>query len=129
MLSDGVSPPSCCVAGCLSVRLQGHGRISGHRPELLLNNFNTRLGRRVGRMLGSLFHQDPQFRGRRVVTFHNQRDFIFFRWVCLGNTTAAGTGFLKAASCCVLVRVCRYRGAPVCRVCLAVLWLCVCLSF
>jgi hypothetical protein len=23
--------------------------------------------------------QDPQFRGRRVVTFHNQRDFIFVR--------------------------------------------------
>lgn len=23
--------------------------------------------------------QDPTFRGRRVVTFHNQRDFIFFR--------------------------------------------------
>jgi ribosome production factor 1 len=46
----------------------------------VLNNFNTRLGRRVGRMLGSLFHQEPQFRGRRVATFHNQRDFIFFRW-------------------------------------------------
>ena len=30
-------------------------------------------------MLASLFHQDPQFRGRRAVTFHNQRDFIFFR--------------------------------------------------
>lgn len=63
----------------LGKEIKGHGRISGHRPELLLNNFNTRLGRRVGRMLGSLFHQDPQFRGRRVVTFHNQRDFIFFR--------------------------------------------------
>lgn len=70
---------------------QGHGRISGHKPELLLNNFNTRLGRRVGRMLGSLFHQDPQFRGRRVVTFHNQRDFIFFRW---GG--GEGTGVLPA---------------------------------
>jgi ribosome production factor 1 len=45
----------------------------------VLNNFGTRLGRRVGRMLGSLFHQEPQFRGRRVATFHNQRDFIFFR--------------------------------------------------
>ncbi|KAH0853294.1 hypothetical protein HID58_090665 [Brassica napus] len=27
----------------------------------------------------SLFPQEPNFRGRRVVTFHNQRDFIFFR--------------------------------------------------
>jgi hypothetical protein len=46
---------------------------------VILNNFNTRLGHRVGRMLGSLFHQIPNFKGRRVVTFHNQRDFIFFR--------------------------------------------------
>lgn len=30
-------------------------------------------------MFASLFHQEPQFRGRRVATFHNQRDFIFFR--------------------------------------------------
>ncbi|PRQ37770.1 putative anticodon-binding, Brix domain-containing protein [Rosa chinensis] len=27
----------------------------------------------------SLFPQEPNFHGRRVVTFHNQRDFIFFR--------------------------------------------------
>lgn len=31
------------------------------------------------RQLASLFPQAPQFRGRRVVTFHNQRDFIFVR--------------------------------------------------
>lgn len=30
-------------------------------------------------MIQSLFPQDPEFKGRRVVTFHNQRDFIFFR--------------------------------------------------
>eukprot|EP00775_Hariotina_reticulata_P008898 gene8898-9075_t len=60
--------------------IKGHGRASSHRPEIVLNNFNTRLGRRVGRMLGSLFHQQPQFKARRVVTFHNQRDFVFFRW-------------------------------------------------
>ena len=30
-------------------------------------------------MFASLFHQDPTFKGRRVATFHNQRDFIFFR--------------------------------------------------
>ena len=58
---------------------QGHGRATGHRPELILNRFDTRLGRRVARMLASLFHQDPQFKGRRAVTFHNQRDFVFFR--------------------------------------------------
>ena len=30
-------------------------------------------------MLAALFPYDPEFKGRRVVTFHNQRDFIFFR--------------------------------------------------
>ncbi|GFR41601.1 hypothetical protein Agub_g2325 [Astrephomene gubernaculifera] len=57
----------------------GHGRATTHRPELILNHFDTRLGHRLGRMLASLFPQNPQFRGRRVVTFHNQRDFIFVR--------------------------------------------------
>jgi ribosome production factor 1 len=71
----------CYITKQYLIVLQGHGRPSSHRPELVLNNFGTRLGRRVGRMLGSLFHQEPQFRGRRVATFHNQRDFIFFRWV------------------------------------------------
>ncbi|KAL2575411.1 hypothetical protein AAZV13_16G014200 [Glycine max] len=47
--------------------------------KLVLNNFTTRLGHRVGRLIQSLFPQDPEFKGRRVVTFHNQRDFIFFR--------------------------------------------------
>jgi len=49
------------------------------KPEVILNNFNTMLGHRVGRMLASLFHFEPNFEGRRVVTFHNQRDYIFFR--------------------------------------------------
>lgn len=78
-LPDGPTAHYKITNVVLGKDIKGHGRVSGHRPELLLNNFNTRLGRRVGRMLGSLFHQDPQFRGRRVVTFHNQRDFIFFR--------------------------------------------------
>ena len=59
--------------------IRGHGRPTSHRPELILNNFSTRLGHRVGRMLGCLVPHDPQFRGRQVVTMHNQRDFIFFR--------------------------------------------------
>ena len=37
------------------------------------------MGVRVGRMFASLFPQNPEFKGRKVVTFHNQRDFIFFR--------------------------------------------------
>lgn len=46
---------------------------------MILNNFDTMLGHRVGRMLAALYPQNPEFLGRRVVTFHNQRDFIFFR--------------------------------------------------
>ncbi|KRY01893.1 Brix domain-containing protein F44G4.1, partial [Trichinella pseudospiralis] len=56
----------------------GKGAVFGN-PELVLNNFSTRLGHTVARMLACLFPQDPHFRGRRVVTFHNQRDYIFFR--------------------------------------------------
>ncbi|KAF5944835.1 hypothetical protein HYC85_018912 [Camellia sinensis] len=59
--------------------LKSHGNPTSHEPELVLTNFTTRLGHRVGRLIQSLFPQDPNFRGRRVVTFHNQRDFIFFR--------------------------------------------------
>ncbi len=39
-------------------------------------------------MLAALFHYDPQFQGKRVATFHNQRDYIFFRWV---NASVADT--------------------------------------
>nr|XP_050042362.2 ribosome production factor 1-like isoform X2 [Dermacentor andersoni] len=59
--------------------IKGRAAYSAHRPEVILNNFNTRLGHSVARMLASLFHYDPEFQGRRVVTFHNQRDYIFFR--------------------------------------------------
>jgi len=63
----------------LPKRIAGHGRPTAHRPELILNSFGTRLGHRLGRMLACLFPHDPQFRGRQVVTMHNQRDFVFFR--------------------------------------------------
>lgn len=59
--------------------IKNHGNPTSHKPELVLKNFTTRLGHRVGRLIQSIFPQDPNFRGRRVVTFHNQRDFIFFR--------------------------------------------------
>ncbi|XXQ30021.1 Brix domain-containing protein [Plasmodiophora brassicae] len=63
----------------LSSEIAGHGVMTGHDPEVVLNNFNTRLGTRIGRMFAALFDQRPEFTGRRAVTFHNQRDFIFFR--------------------------------------------------
>lgn len=53
--------------------------ITEHRPEVILNNFTTRLGNSVASMLAALFHYEPEFVGKRAVTFHNQRDYIFFR--------------------------------------------------
>jgi ribosome production factor 1 len=63
----------------LSKEINGHGKVTAHKPELIMNNFQTRLGHTVGRFLASLFPQVPDFQGRQVATFHNQRDFIFFR--------------------------------------------------
>jgi ribosome production factor 1 len=62
-----------------SKRIQNHGTATEHPPELILNHFDTSLGITIGRFLMSLFPQSPQFTGRQVVTFHHQRDFIFFR--------------------------------------------------
>jgi ribosome production factor 1 len=62
-----------------SKNIPNHGASTKHIPELNLNGFGTRLGHRVGRLLGSLFPHSPELQGRQVVTFHNQRDFIFVR--------------------------------------------------
>lgn len=51
-----------------------------NRPELILNNFDTRLGQTIGRMFACLFPKLPKFKCQTVCTFHNQRDFIFFRY-------------------------------------------------
>jgi ribosome production factor 1 len=63
----------------LGYDIAGHGTPTRNNPEIVLNNFATRLGHRVGRALGSLFPHAPDFRGRQVVTFHNQRDYVFIR--------------------------------------------------
>lgn len=63
----------------LNKEIHNHGRSSSHYPELILNNFTSRLGHTVGRLFVSLFPHNPEFKGRQVVTFHNQRDFIFVR--------------------------------------------------
>lgn len=59
--------------------ISGAGLASDHNPEVLFKNFKTKLGFRVQRILHSLFPLDEQLEGRRVITFHNQRDYIFFR--------------------------------------------------
>jgi ribosome production factor 1 len=63
----------------LSDEIKNGGGFTRHKPEIIMNNFNTRLGLQIGRSLTALFPHDPQYEGRRVITFHNQRDFIFFR--------------------------------------------------
>ena len=50
-----------------------------HHPELILKNFSTKTGYRLSRVINSLFPHSPEYKGREVVTFHNQRDFVFFR--------------------------------------------------
>ena len=58
---------------------RGGGNPTNHWPELILKNFRTRLGRKIGRMFAAIFPQRPDLEGRQVVTLHNQRDYIFFR--------------------------------------------------
>ncbi|CAL9729674.1 ribosome production factor 1 [Monosporozyma unispora] len=60
-------------------KIRGHGKPTSHIPELILNNFQTRLGKTVGKLFQSILPQNPDFEGRQVITLHNQRDYIFFR--------------------------------------------------
>lgn len=79
---DGMVGPTCYfkVSNVVtSQNIPNHGASTSHIPELNLHGFGTRLGHRVGRLLGSLFPHDAQFQGRQVATFHNQRDYIFVR--------------------------------------------------
>lgn len=62
-----------------SKNIPHHGASTAHVPELNLHGFGTRLGHRIGRLLGSLFPHAAEFEGRQVATFHNQRDYMFVR--------------------------------------------------
>ena len=59
--------------------IPGHGVRTPHFPEVLMKRFETNLGRRCARMLRALFPAEPELEGRQVCTFHQQRDFVFFR--------------------------------------------------
>ncbi|KAH6563520.1 hypothetical protein BASA50_009364 [Batrachochytrium salamandrivorans] len=78
-LPDGPTAHFKLTSVRLRQEIRGHGRADDYKPELILNNFNTRLGHTIGRMFASMFPHVPEFVGRQVATFHNQRDFIFFR--------------------------------------------------
>ena len=60
--------------------MQGHGVSVGYNPELMFRNFKTTLGVRVQRALNALFPKDEELKGRELITFQNQRDFIIFRY-------------------------------------------------
>lgn len=62
-----------------TARIKNRASSSDYFPELIMNNFSSSLGHRLGRFIHSLFPSNPEFTGRRVATFHNQRDFIFVR--------------------------------------------------
>merc|ERR1712032_1178763 len=47
-------------------------------PHIILNNFNTNLGKRIGNVLKCLF-PIPRNESHRIVTFSNDNDFISFR--------------------------------------------------
>ncbi|KAJ7498542.1 anticodon-binding protein [Mycena latifolia] len=78
-LPDGPTAYFKLTSVQLTKEIYGHARATPHDPELVLNNFVTRLGHAVGRMFQTLFPPLPEFQGRQVVTLHNQRDFLFFR--------------------------------------------------
>src|SRR5689334_4948338 len=59
--------------------IPGHGKTIGKAPELILNGLTTRLGHSVAAMLNGLFTKSPELKLRRVATFHNQREYLFFR--------------------------------------------------
>lgn len=63
----------------LASELENVGQRTAHYPELNLKNFDTRLGRRVARVLEALFPATRDYEGRAIATFHSQRDFIFLR--------------------------------------------------
>ncbi|OZC11202.1 hypothetical protein X798_01618 [Onchocerca flexuosa] len=48
--------------------LKKKGESTVHYPELVLNNFNTRLGHTIARMFACLFPQKPMYSGRRVAS-------------------------------------------------------------
>jgi len=56
----------------------GAAPMSEAYPHLILNNFSTPLGKRVGNILKALFPV-PKPDSRRIITFSNDNDFISFR--------------------------------------------------
>mmetsp|Transcript_24828 Transcript_24828/g.34222 ORF Transcript_24828/g.34222 Transcript_24828/m.34222 type:complete len:268 (+) Transcript_24828:113-916(+) len=54
------------------------GKMKEVAPHLVLNNFTSGLGERVGNVLKHLFPQ-PKEESKRIITFANEKDYISFR--------------------------------------------------
>lgn len=78
-LPNGPSASWRVTSITLPKQIPGHAKTSEHYPELIMRQFETRIGQFCSRMLRSLFPAQPEYEGRRVLTFHQQRDFIFVR--------------------------------------------------
>ena len=63
----------------MAKELENTAERTEHYPELIMKNFDTRLGRRIARFFEALFPATRDYEGRAVATFHNQRDYIFLR--------------------------------------------------
>jgi ribosome production factor 1 len=78
-LPDGPTANYRITSIVLPAEIPGRAATSEHHPELVMKHFTTRVGRLCARMLRAVFPLTPNHYGRRVATFHNQRDFVFFR--------------------------------------------------
>ena len=47
-------------------------------PQLIIDNMNSKIGKRIGRILQSLY-PTPRPDSKRVITFANQNDYVSFR--------------------------------------------------
>ena len=68
-------------------KIPGHGKPTSHIPELILNNFGTRLGRRTGRFLGSLFpHVCVYIKYMYIYVWYvlyvcNENNYKYWKWI------------------------------------------------
>ncbi|KAI8060784.1 anticodon-binding protein [Gongronella butleri] len=58
--------------------IKDQGTVSEAFPHLIMNNFSSKLGQRVNNILKYLFPV-PKEDSKRVMTFHNDNDYISFR--------------------------------------------------
>lgn len=98
-LTPSFSSSLFCYAVCQvtnvvpGMAIEHSGQPTGHVPELILNRFNTRLGHRIGRFLGSFFPHAPEFQGRQVNHTHEMRD-------CTHRRNLAQTYLLTTSCVC-----------------------------